>query len=185
MEWKPQRIERLATGLFFDFDRLFYVDASGNELPRDVIRHIGGVSVLPIDGDTITLIRQHRVSIGTHLLEAPAGKLEAGEEPLAAARRECIEEVGLEPVTLIDIGPMESSPGFTDEIIHLYIAEGVRRVAAQPEGAEEHDAEIVEMTLDEAIAAIEAGEISDSKTRVLILTAFLRRVRLGNHSTER
>ncbi len=174
MEWKPHRTERLATGLFFEFDRMFFRDDDGKELPRDVIRHRGGVSVLPIDGEKITLIRQHRVAVGSDLLEAPAGKLDRGEDPRAAAHRECIEEVGLEPVTLIDIGPMETSPGFTDEIIHLYIADGVKRVVAQPEGAEEHHAEIVEMGLGEAVAAIEAGEISDAKTRVLILTALHR-----------
>ena len=174
MEWKPHRTERLATGLFFEFDRMFFRDDAGNELPRDVIRHRGGVSVLPVDGETITLIRQHRVAVGANLLEAPAGKLEHGEDPRVAAQRECVEEVGLEPITLIDIGPMETSPGFTDEIIHLYIADGVKRVDVQPEGAEEQDAEIVEMSLVEAVAAIEAGEISDAKTRVLILTAIHR-----------
>lgn len=180
MNWQPLRVETLADGLFFRFERLVFKDQTNTDVLRDVIRHPGGVSVLPIDGDTVTLIRQYRVAIAAPLLEAPAGKLEPGEEPAVAARRECIEEVGLEPVALVAIGGIQSSPGFTDEVIHLFIADGVRHVESAPEGLEEESAEIVMMTLDEALAAVDAGSITDAKTRVLLLTAGRRRQTHGS-----
>lgn len=174
MKWVPERRERIARGLFFLFERLVFADGDGQEVIRDIIRHPGGVSVLPIHGDQVTLIRQYRAPLDRWLLETPAGKMNPGEDPEVAARRECIEEVGLEPGELIDIGPMESSPGFTDEIIHLFLAFDAIPTDIDPDGPEEHHAEIVTMSLAEALHAVDVGEISDSKTRVLLLTAARR-----------
>lgn len=171
MTWEPIETLTIAEGLFFRFERIVLADEDGHSVLRDVIRHPGGVSVLPVQGDTITLIKQYRIAVASPLLEAPAGKLEPGEEPRTAAKRECEEEVGLEPLSLIEVGGIRSSPGFTDEIIHLYIADAVRPVPLAPDGLEERDSEIVTMTIDEAMAAVDAGEITDAKTRVLLLTA--------------
>lgn len=175
LNWQPEHVETLADGLFFRFERLVFKDQTNTDVLRDVIRHPGGVSVLPIDGDTVTLIRQYRVAIAAALLEAPAGKLEPGEDPVVAARRECVEEVGLEPVSLVSVGGVQSSPGFTDEVIHLFIADGVRHVETAPDGFEEETAEIVTTTLDDALSAVDAGTITDAKTCILLLAADRRR----------
>ncbi len=139
--------------------------ANGHETVREVIRHSGAVVVLPLHADgSVTLVRQFRYPVGRVLLELPAGKLDRpGEEPLECARRELAEETGLKASSWRRLGSFYTTPGFTDEIIHAFAAEGVERDAsATPE--DDEVLEPVTLAMDELEAMAAHGEILDAKT---------------------
>jgi ADP-ribose pyrophosphatase len=143
---------------------------SGAETVREVVRHRGAVVVLPLHEDRrIELVRQFRYPMGEVLLELPAGKLDPDEEPVACARRELAEETGWKPVEIHDLGSFFTTPGFTDEVLHAFIAtplDPAPEVGRDPDEA----IEIVTMTVEEAHDAARSGQIRDSKT---IATLFL------------
>lgn len=161
----------LAAGVFLRMERVHLLGPDLRTSIRDVVRHPGGVGVLPVEGDSIHLISQFRVAVGRPLLEIPAGKLDkVGEDPEEAARRELAEEMGLGATRLIRLGAMYPSPGYTDELIHLYAADGIVPADRRPDGAEEHESEIVVLSLAEAYAQLERGDILDAKTQIALLT---------------
>jgi ADP-ribose pyrophosphatase len=125
----------------------------------------------------VHLLRQHRAPAGGWLLELPAGKRDVPEEdPVATARRECIEEMGLRPGRLTLLHRAFLSPGFTDEVIWIYLAEDLASVEAAPQGVEEQAAITVPMTLEQALDAAAGGEIRDAKT-IVGLYAIAHRLR--------
>lgn len=161
---------RLATGVFLHLDRRYLLDRSGRAVARDVIRHPGGVAVLPIDGDRVWLISQWRTAVDEQVLEVPAGKLDPTDRHLpTAAARELAEEVGATADEMIFLTSMFPSPGYTDEVIHIYAARGLSFSERAPDGAEEHEADVVSLPLSEALRSIETGEIRDSKTQIALL----------------
>jgi ADP-ribose pyrophosphatase len=96
----------------------------GNRTIREVMEHPGAAVIVPVDGDgTVHLVRQYRDAIGQQLLEVPAGKLDPGEDPADCARRELREELGLTAGKLTRLTAFYSSPGFCDEILHVFLAE--------------------------------------------------------------
>ena len=96
---------------------------SGGEALREVIRHKGAVVVLPLHEDrSIELVRQYRYPMGEVLLELPAGKLDPGEDPVECAGRELAEETGWRPVEIHELGSFFTTPGFSDEVLHAFIA---------------------------------------------------------------
>jgi ADP-ribose pyrophosphatase len=128
-----------------------------------IVRHPGGVGILPLHEDgTVTLIRQLRPATGGFTLEIPAGRLCPGEEPITCGHRELLEETGLSAAQLQPLGFIHSSPGFLDEVIHLFFATGLSQGEAQPEAYEDIDA--VRIPLNEAVAMAVDGRISDGKT---------------------
>lgn len=128
-----------------------------------VIRHPGGAGVLPLHGDgTVSLIRQLRPAVAATVVEIPAGRLSPGEPPLECARRELVEETGLRAAEFIPLGPIYSSPGVFDEIIHLYAAVGLTEGVAQQEADE--DIELLRMPLSEALTMVADGRVGDAKT---------------------
>ena len=135
---------------------------NGNEAFREVIRHPGAVTVLALDGEEILLVRQYRYCIGQELLEIPAGKLEPGEEPRAAAARELSEETGSVCEDLIPLGKYYGSAGCMDEGIHLYFGHITCAGCAHPDEDEFLTPERV--TPAELEAMMAAGKISDGKT---------------------
>ena len=165
----------VARGRFITLERRYYATPGGRWTAREVVRHPGSAAVVLWDGERVHLVRQHRAAVGGPLLELPAGKLDvAGESPEVAARRECIEELGLQPgrLTLLHVG--YTSPGFTDELTHIYLGENLTAAAASPQGLEEASATVVALTLDEVAAALANGEVRDAKT-ILGLCTLLRR----------
>jgi len=159
-----------AQGLILDLLDVELRSPDGRTAHRDVVRHGGGVGILPIDGEDVVLISQYRAAVGGPLLEIPAGKLDSAEEPPEeAAGRELEEEIGMTPGRLIDLFPMFPSPGYTSEVIHLYAAADLRPVERRPDGVEEDHAHIVRVGLDDAIARARSGQLEDAKTRLALL----------------
>jgi ADP-ribose pyrophosphatase len=154
----------------------------GSETPntRDVVRHNGSIVVLAVDESKnpndpdVILIRQYRHAVGQFLLELPAGRIEPGEAPLAAAKREMIEETGFSAKRWVMLSKYFASPGFLAEFMQIYLARDLREGVSRPE--EDEHIEIVRTPLSEAMAMVAANKIHDGKTLIgLSLYAAVRR----------
>ena len=140
----------------------------GNKAVREVIRHPGAVCVLPIDENgCVTLVKQFRYPFDAVTLEAPAGKLEKGEDILEAAKRELKEETGLDAAEMIPIGELYTTPAMIDEIIYLYIARDLS--SGEQHLDEDEFINVEKMSLDEAVSLVLDGTLKDSKTQVILL----------------
>ena len=134
----------------------------GHRATREIIEHPGAVAILAWDGARIAMVRQWRHATGQTLLEIPAGTLEPDEEPLATARRELAEEVGLAAAGWV-VGPrFYTAPGFCDEVMHVFLATGLAEASGQAD--EDEQLEPSWMTLDDALAAIDDGRVIDAKS---------------------
>lgn len=143
---------------------------NGNVTMREVVRHPGGVCVLALDDDgMVAMVRQYRFPIDAHLLELPAGKLEPGEEPLPAAKRELSEETGIEADEWRDLGFIYTSPGFSTEKLYMYLATGLHHGRQHLDLNEFLDVEY--HSLDSLCAMALSGEIADGKTVAAVLKA--------------
>lgn len=144
--------------------------SDGSTQTRGIVRHRGAVIVLPLlDDGRVVLIRNHRWVVGQTLVELPAGGLEPGEEPEAAAGRECREESGFEPQSVEHLGDFYTSPGFSDERMYAFVARGLRPVGQHLELDEAID--VCPVSAGEALDMIDRGDIVDAKTIVTLLLA--------------
>ena len=142
----------------------------------EIVHHPGGAAAVALDTDgRVCLLRQFRHAAGGFVWELPAGKLEPREPPLETARRELIEEAGVSGSEWFSLGMSLSSPGVFDEVIHLFLATGLKPAAAAPESNEVF--EVHWLSLAEACDRVLRGEITDSKTAVGLL-----RVRFGSRA---
>jgi 8-oxo-dGTP pyrophosphatase MutT (NUDIX family) len=145
-------------------DRFRYED--GEEAEREIVAHPGAVAIIARHGDALLLVRQPREAVGeSALLELPAGKLDQGEDPLTTAKRELAEEIGKGARRWTPVKSFYTSPGFTDEKCHVYLAEDLYDESAEAE--EDERIEIVEWPLDRLDEAIDGCE--DSKTLIGLL----------------
>ncbi|MFH1330323.1 MAG: NUDIX hydrolase [Actinomycetota bacterium] len=157
----------VARGAFITMERSYHLGDGAAWTARDIVRHPGSVAVIPWDGRQVHLTRQYRAPVGGPLLELPAGKRDVpGEDPVETARRECVEEVGLRPGRLTLLHEVYTSPGFTDELTWVFLAEDLEAVPAAPQGIEETVATTVALSLEAAFAALTEGGIRDAKTVV-------------------
>jgi ADP-ribose pyrophosphatase len=146
---------------------------NGRELTRDVIRHNGSVVVLAVDDakskrdPMIVMERQYRHAANEVLLEVPAGKMEAGEDALAAAKRELLEETGFKAKRWRKMIRYFASPGFLGEFMQVFLAEGLTVGDAQPEYDEQIEIEM--MPLSKLVKMIDAGKIHDGKTLISVM----------------
>jgi ADP-ribose pyrophosphatase len=141
---------------------------------REVVRQTGSVAALPVLGDgRIVLVRQYRYAVSDFVWELPAGRRDPAESPEAGARRELEEEVGLRAASLEPISTFWTTPGFCDEVMHLFRATGLESIPPRPEADER--IEPGTFTLDEAMAMVARGEIREGKTLVALLLERARR----------
>jgi ADP-ribose diphosphatase len=156
-----------------DLDTVRFPDGSRGEL--EIIRHPGASAIVPILGDPsvhdpqLVLVRQYRYAAGGYLYEIPAGRLDPGETPAECASRELVEETGYRADNVEHVYTMFTTPGFTDECIHVFRATDLREGKAARELDEFMSLEV--MPLSRALEMIQAGEISDAKTALAILYA--------------
>lgn len=145
---------------------------NGKSAFREVVRHPGGVIILPLDDEgNVYMVRQFRYAYNQPVLEIPAGKLEYGEEPLSAARRELKEEIGATAKQWTHLGNIWPTPGFCDEVQHLYLARELTFGETHPD--EDEFLEQVRMPFAEAVAMAADGRMQDSKSIVALLRAYL------------
>jgi ADP-ribose pyrophosphatase len=142
----------------------------GRRVQLDIVRHPGAAAVVPfLDDSRVLLIRQYRHAVGGVILEVPAGKLDGGEPPEQCAVRELEEEAGARAGRLLRLGAIWTTPGFTDERIHLFAAFDLERVPQRPE-SDEH-IEPVELSLEEALDLVWRGELQDAKSALALVHA--------------
>ena len=149
---------------------------NGATIELEMIHHPGAAAVVPMKEDgTVILIRQYRHAAGGYIYEIPAGKLHPGEDPKLCAARELQEEIGYRADSLELLTSILTTPGFTDEVIHIYKGTGLTKGKQDLD----HDEviEIVELSLEKALAQIIDGTIRDAKTIVGLQTAYLQQVR--------
>lgn len=147
---------------------------SGRESKREIVEHKGAVCIVPIlDDGRIAMVRQYRKATGGELLEIPAGGLEIGEKPEEAARRELIEECGLETHSITKIFECFLAPGYSTELIYCYLAEHLTATDTNPDEDEIVATELY--TLDELLPMIDDGRIRDGKTIAALLALYRRR----------
>ena len=158
----PTKSERIHDGAVFSVDRLTFETNQGS-LVKDVVRHPGAVTVIAVAPDgRLVMIRNHRVAVGARLLELCAGKLEPDEDPIESAARELEEETGFSAASIIPLGRFYTSPGFADELMHVFEATDLTPVPRRLEPGE--DIEVVLLARDEVEAAIRSGVLCDGKT---------------------
>lgn len=149
--------------------------ADGKKSFREVVRHSGGVVILAFkDEDTILLVKQYRYPTGETVLELPAGKLEKGEDPFEAAKRELEEETGYCANKWTDLGYINTSPGFSDEKLYLYLAQDLEYTHCHPDEGEIIQA--FEYKYDDVLKMIDNGEINDAKTICGLMRANMKRI---------
>lgn len=173
----PGRVEsrRVYTGkvISLDVDTVRFPDGSIGEL--EMIRHPGASAVVPFLSDPlgndpqVLLIRQYRYAAEGYLLEIPAGRLNPGEAPRDCAVRELKEETGCSAQEVDFLITMYTTPGFTDEKIHLFMAAGL--VTGEPKHESDEFLDLEPMLLSRALELVESGEIKDAKTALGLLFA--------------
>lgn len=167
------RSERRYSGRVIDLivDEVEY--PSGNRAIREVVHCSGGAVVVPIlDDGRVILVRQHRYPFRDYIVELPAGKRDGDEDPLVCAKRELEEETGYGATSFEKLASIQTTPGFCDEVLHIFLARGLRRTdAGQRLEEAEQGLTLLIMPLADAVARVERGEITDSKTICGLLLA--------------
>jgi ADP-ribose pyrophosphatase len=140
---------------------------TGGEREKVIVHPSGAVAILPLHGNRCKLLRQYRYAIDQHIIEAPAGTMEQGEDPLATARRELIEETGYAAGTIIPKGFIYTTPGFTDEKIFLFEATDLSP-SHEFEKDEDEVIEVIDVAISDLPEMICNESIVDAKTICLI-----------------
>ena len=163
----PERLahERVFAGKVFQVDRDRVRMPNGREVAVDVVRHSRSVVLIPVpEPGHVVLIKQYRYAVNRWLWELPAGSVDEGEQPEAAARRECHEEIGLVPDTVVRLAALHPTPGYCDEEMLFFRLSGLSQPdeAATPD--EDEDIEPKTFSVADARDMVRRGEITDMKT---------------------
>ena len=171
---RVHRHERVYSGHVLDLDVDDVEEPAGVRGRREVVRQRGSVATLPVHEDgRVVLVRQYRYAVDARVWELPAGRRDPGETPEEGARRELEEETGLRAARLEPLLVFWTTPGFCDEVMHLFRATALEPGPARPEADERIDQ--ATFNLEEALAMIARGEIREGKTLVALLLEARRR----------
>lgn len=164
-EEKTTKTESIFKGKIVDL-RVDEVELpDGKRAKRELIKHPGAVCVIAItDNGKIILVEQYRKALERPLVEVPAGKLEPGEEPSFCAERELEEETGYRPGSIEHIQSFYTSPGFADELVHVFLAKELQKVEGGLVADEDEFVDLLEVTLEEAEELAKSERIFDAKT---------------------
>ncbi len=144
----------------------------GKTSKRELVKHPGAVAILALtQEDKIVMVEQYRKPLERSLIEIPAGKLEPGEEPKQTAMRELEEETGYKTDDLKFVTSFATSPGFADEVIHIYLAKNIEKAENKLEGDDDEFVELIEVTVEEAEQFEKEERIWDAKTAYAVLYA--------------
>ena len=171
------------SGKIFDVECLEVKLPNGHVSRRDVVRHHGAVAIVALtESGKIALVRQYRTALDRVTVEIPAGKLEPGEDPLDCAKRELKEETGFVPGRIAYLTTIASSCGFSDELIHLYLATQLSFEGANPDEDEFLNVDLVDV--QELVDAVLDGKIEDAKTVVGALACDVMAHRLAAETAQ-
>lgn len=165
LEEKTIKTEKIFTGKVISLQIDDVELPNGKTSKREIIKHPGAVAILAVtDDNKVIMVEQYRKSLEKTIVEIPAGKLEPGEDPELCAKRELEEETGYGCREMELLISFYTSPGFADEIVHLYIAKGLEKKenAASPD--EDEFVNLMELTLEEAELFLKEKKIYDAKT---------------------
>jgi ADP-ribose pyrophosphatase len=138
---------------------------NGHTSRRELIKHPGAVAILALtDENKIVMVQQYRKALDKVIIEIPAGKLEKGEAPEVTAKRELEEETGYDCETLTPLISFYTSPGFADELVHLFIAKDLKKIENPASLDEDEFVDVLEVSLDEALELLREKKIYDAKT---------------------
>ncbi|MFQ6044739.1 MAG: NUDIX hydrolase [Gemmatimonadales bacterium] len=172
---QPRLVEsrRVYDGKIVNVDLDTIESPAGHRIELEIVRHQGAAAVVPLLSDpessdpTVLLLRQYRYAAGGEIWEVPAGVLEPGEDPTECARRELLEETGARAERVERLTTVFTTPGFTDEIIHLFMATGI--TAGEPNTARDEFIKTETLPMSRAMEMIRDGEIRDAKSIVALL----------------
>ena len=157
--------ERVFKGKVFSIDRDRVKMPNGRAVTVDIVRHSQSVVLVPVpEPGKLTLVRQYRYAVNAFLWELPAGGVDEGETPEEAARRECHEEIGLVPSTIVRLGAMFPTPGYCDEEMFFFRLSGLEETDEKAAVDEDEDIEAQVFDLRDVREMIRRGEIRDMKT---------------------
>lgn len=169
-EEKTIRTEKIYDGKVVKLQMDDVILPDGKTAKRELIKHPGAVGIIPITKDKkIIFVEQYRKPLEASLVEIPAGKLEPGEKPEITAVRELEEETGYTTNALQFIASFYTSPGFADELMHLYLTDQLEPLTEKVAGDDDEFVELLELTLDEAKQYVKDHRIHDAKTNYAIL----------------
>lgn len=169
-EEKTISVNKIYKGRIIEVEAQKVTLPDGRTASRDIIRHPGAAAIIPVnDKNEVYMVRQYRKPIEKVLLEIPAGKLDPGEDPEACAERELKEETGLTATEIKHLVSVYSTPGFSDEVLHIYSATGL----SQGETSKDEDEFISceKVHIDKLVDMVLNNEINDAKTVIGILLA--------------
>jgi ADP-ribose pyrophosphatase len=151
----------------FNVDRDAVKMRNGRAVTVDVVRHTKSVVLVPVpEPGHVILVKQYRYAVNADLWELPAGSVDEGESPEQAARRECHEEIGQVPETIVRLAALHPTPGYCDEEMIFYRLSSLSVPSSEAEVDEDEDIEPRTFTLAEAREMVRRGEITDMKTVV-------------------
>lgn len=142
---------------------------NGKKAKREIINHPGAVAVIAVtDDNKIILVEQYRKALERSIVEIPAGKIDPGEAPIKTAHRELEEETGYQAGSMEHVHSFATSPGFADEVIHLYVARDLRKVDKPLAADEDEFVELMTATAEDAEQLMAEGKIYDAKTMLAV-----------------
>jgi len=163
----------IRTGRVFDITVENVTFPNGTNIDLEIIRHPGASAIVPLTSDCeVVMLKQYRHAVGRTLWEIPAGTFDAGEAPLACAKRELTEETGFEAEAWESMGAVVPLAGYSDERIHLFLAKGLTPASQSLDPDE--IIEVHSIQLDKVVSMIQEGEIEDAKTIVAIFRTIHR-----------